>query len=196
MSLMRGSVFLQGLERVLSARLLPLAMLNWLFFGSIVAGAFLKNADFIPNLNPYSVGILNGTVASPLLFLSIFLVNLGVSGLLLLTLSGFVFFFVPPIVLSLRALIWGALLNGLSTSLLWLTFPVLILEGEAYALMGLSGITLGLSWVKPKWLFKEEVHDRDWDVKLALEESVHVNVLAIMLLAVAAAIETIIIMFV
>jgi hypothetical protein len=161
----------------------------------MVAGAFLGNAEVVPNLNPYSVGILKGTAASPWLFLDIFLVNLGVSGLLLLTLSGFVFFVLPPIVLSLRALVWGALLNGLSTPLLWLTFPVLILEGEGYVLMGLSGITLGLSWVKPQWLFKEEVHDREWDVKLALEESLRVHVLAIALLAVAAAIETIIIMF-
>jgi uncharacterized membrane protein SpoIIM required for sporulation len=161
----------------------------------MVVGAFLGNAEVVPNLNPYSVGVLNGTVAaSPVLFVNISLANLFVSGFLLLTLSGFVFFILSPVVLSLRALLWGVLLNGLSTQLLLLTLPVFVLEGESYVLMSLSGVSLGLSWVRPRWLYGEGSVGRVEALRRALKESLQVYVLVVVLLLVGAALETLVIL--
>jgi len=133
----------------------------------------------------------------PLMIMDIFLFNLVVSGFVLVTLSGLLFFALPFVFLLFRAFLWGVLLGGLPTSLFLAALPTLILEGEGYVLASLAGINLGLSWLRPEWAYEGEELSRLESVKKALRDCVRIYVFVVVPLFVAAVVEalTVILIF-
>jgi len=178
---------------IVCRRNLLLVVLNWLFFSGMVVGALLKQAGLIGGYR-WPVGddvFSQGAASLPLLVLSIFVFNLVVSGFVVVTLSGFLFFGLSVVFLLYRAWLWGMLLTGLGTPLFLAALPTLILEGEGYVLAAWVGINMGLSWLKPKWAYRGE--DLSWlkSVKRAFKDSLRVYVLVGVFLLVAAIVEVI-----
>jgi hypothetical protein len=122
-------------------------------------------------------------------FLFIFLFSLFVSGLLLTTLTGLVFFILPVVILVLRATLWGAILNQLPTPLFLASLPTLVLEGEGYVVASVAGIGLGLAWLKPGWMYEGEGFSRLEAFKAALREALYLYVWVGMFLLVSALVE-------
>jgi hypothetical protein len=184
---------------VLSARGRILAIMNLLYFGSIFAGALVAQPSSPPSSEltldtPWFFSLDSGFLVFSL---SIFLFNLLVSGLVLTTLSGLVFFVLPVAVLFYRALLWGVLLTGLNTSLFFASFPTLLLEGEGYVLAAVAGVNLGLSWFRPKWAYREEEMTRSEAVKRAFKDCLRIYIWVAILLLAGAFVEalTIILVF-
>jgi len=125
-----------------------------------------------------------------LLFISVFVWNLVVSGFVLLSLSGLVFFVLPVGLLLVRAWLWGVLLTGLPTSSFLVALPTLILEGEGYVLAGLAGMYLGLSWLSPKRAYGDDGLSRMESLKKAFGECVRIYILVVLFLLAAAVVET------
>ena len=189
--------FLSDSLSVVSKRLFFLMVLNLLFFGGIVAGALLGRLGLVDLYWwPFGERILNREVVfSSWLVLEIFFFNLVVSGFVLLTLSGMVFFPVSLAFLMIRVLLWGMLLNQLSTSLLLAVLPTLILEGEAYVIAAVAGVTVGLSWLRPSWAYKGQNLSRKEAFRMAVIECGRMYVLVAMLLLVGAVVETVTIVY-
>jgi hypothetical protein len=168
-----------------------LGFLNWVFFGSVVVGGLLAQAGFV-TFSWWSFGEASSLELGNafLLFGVIFVFNLVLSGFVFVTLSGLVFFVLSPILLGFRALLWGVLLNGLSTSRFVAVLPTVVLEGEGYVFAGLAGLLLGLSWLKPEWAYRGEVLTRSQALKRALKDSVYVYVLVALFLVLGALVET------
>jgi hypothetical protein len=168
-----------------------LLALNWLFFGFVLVGALVgqyESVDFV--VWPVGEEVFHQEIGVfPWLVLEIFLFNLFLSGFVLVTLSGLVFFALPVLFLLFRAMVWGVLLNGLPTPLFLFALPTLLLEGEGYVLAALAGVGLGLSWLKPKWAYKEEMLSRRESVMQALRDCLRIYVLVFMFLFVAAVVE-------
>lgn len=171
---------------------------NWLFFGAMVVGTLLEQAGIL-GAHEWPVGeeVFTLEVSNALLMVvSIFLFNLGFSGFLLVTLTGLVFFVLPLTFLLYRASLWGLLLNGLSTPSLLAALPTLILEGEGYVLAGVAGVNLGLSWLKPRWVYGREVSSRLESVKWAVKDCARIYVLVAAFLLVGAVVETLTLIFI
>lgn len=126
---------------------------------------------------------------SPWLVLDIFFFNLVLSGFVLVTLSGLVFFALPVMFVLVRALLRGVLLDALPTAWFLIAFPTLILEGEGYVLVSLAGVNLGMSWFKPEWAYGGGELSRRELVMMALKDCLRVYVLVAMFLFVAAVVE-------
>ena len=133
--------------------------MNIVFFASVFVTAAIMELVIIPS--PFYVGweplfpeVAYGT--GFILFLGIFLSNLFLSSLFFLTFTGFLLFPASFVLLAVRGFLWATLVAFMPTSLLLLALPVVLLEGEAYAVAALAGTVLGVSWMKPKWLYKEE----------------------------------------
>ena len=122
-------------------------------------------------------------------FLNIFVSNLIVSGFLLLTVSGLLFFVAPFCILAYRAALWGVLLNGLSTPAFLAALPTILLEGEGYVFAGGAGIILGMSWLRPSWIGQEGI-SRLESLKRTIRECTCFYVLVALLLLAAAFVET------
>jgi len=183
--------FLRVVFSTVSRRLWVLVVLNWLFFGFIVVGSFVGQAGVV-GVNVWPLGEIFPVEEGNVLFLIgvIFVLNLVLSGFVLVTLTGFVFFGLSVFFLSLRAFLWGTFLNELSTPLFLLALPTVMLEGEGYVLASLTGVGVGLSWIKPKWMFRgEENLSRVGAVKRALKEAGRVYVLVVMFQLAAAVLE-------
>jgi len=178
---------------VVSKRMLLLVVLNWVFFGVMIIGAFFQEAEFAVVLSwPVGDEVFTVTIDNAaLLVYSIFFNNLVLSGFVLVTLTGLGFFGLPLFFLCFRALLWGFLLNGLSTPMLLAAFPTLILEGEGYVLAALAGVVLGLSWLKPRLMYPGEELSRPEAVRRASRECVRIYVLVVLVLFVAAVVETV-----
>jgi hypothetical protein len=183
--------FLKASVAVVSKRVLFFVVLNWLFFGVIVVGSLLERFGGVGRFwwpvgeEVFRFGVSNAA----LMIVSIFLFNLVLSGFVLITLSGLLFFALPVFFLCVRGLLWGIMLSGLSSSGFLLALPTLILEGEGYVLAALAGVGLGLSWLYPKWLYKGEELSRSESVKRALEDCARIYVLVVIVLFVAAVVE-------
>jgi len=184
-------VFLRECVDSVAKRCTSLIVLNWLFFGVVVVGVFLGQFGF-EGLSVLPVGevvFVEGVEQGVLLFFGVFFWNLVVSGFVLLSLSGALFFVLPGVFLLVRGLLWGILLSTLPTASFLAVLPTLVLEGEGYVLAGLVGVHLGLSWLRPStgsdgmppfWLDS---------LKRELKESVRIYVLVVLLLLVAAVVE-------
>jgi uncharacterized membrane protein SpoIIM required for sporulation len=184
--------FLKSGVSVVWKRFLLLVVLNWLFFGGIVVGALLGEAGYLEVYRLPFIEYFSTTEPGNAAFmvLSFFVLNLVLSGFLLITLTGVAFFGLSVCFLLFRALLWGVLLNALSTSLFLAVLPTLILEGENYVLACVAGVNLGLSWLKPQWVYKEENLSRSEAFKRAWRDCAYVYVLVAVSLFVAAVVET------
>ncbi len=127
----------------------------------------------------------------PLMILSIFLFNVVLSGFVFVTLPGLVFFPLSVVALVVRAVLWGVLLIQVPTSVLWFALPTLVLEGEGYVLAAFGGVSLGVSWLRPQWMFEGENMSRSESLKRSLMEVARIYVLVAVLLLVAAVVETV-----
>jgi hypothetical protein len=182
-----ASVFKQAADFV-SSRLKLLSALNAVFFGAVlVTGLF---AGFLlPALVYYGQPVyllphsLYGNVA--LMFLFIFCFNLALSAFASVTLPGFLFFPLSGALLTLRAVLWGLILNPLPARFFLFALPTLVLEGEAYVLAATVGTTIGYSWLKPPKNISRGKAFSD-----ALKGDVNAYAFVILLLLAAAAVET------
>ncbi len=190
---MRG--FLIACVSVVRKRFSLFVVLNWLFFGSIVTGALLGQMGHYEVYRSVFVEDVLITERSNvmLMVVSIFVSNLLLSSFLLVTLTGLAFPILPIGFLMLRGLLWGVLHNTLPTSLFLIAFPTLILEGEGYVLAGVAGVYLGLSWLNPRWAYKEENLSRADALKKALKDAMYIYVLVVVFLLAAAIVEAAII---
>lgn len=184
--------FVRVCVSVVSRRVLLLIVLNWLFFGAMVVGGFLGQSEYVAVYEwPLGEEIFHKEIGNvPFMILSIFLFNLILSGFAWVTLPGLGFFVLPVVLLLVRARLWGVLLNGLPAPWFFVALPTLILEGEGYVLAGVAGVDLGLSWLKPEWVYWREELSRWESVKRALKDCAHIYVLVVVLLFVAAVVET------
>lgn len=180
---------------ILRARSWLLVLLNLLFFGGVLFFAVVSLfwAEFYPfkMLDGVSESFSLDAGFLALYIANIFASNFFMSGLLMLTLSGFVFFLFPVGFLVLRAWVWGFLLNQLSTRSFLLVIPTLILEGEGYVMAALAGIVLGLSWLKPSWIYGGKVASRREALRLAARECMLLYVVVVILLLLAAVVEAV-----
>lgn len=164
-------------------------LMNVLYFGSVLVAALVAGRQYAlldgRGVEWDSAGA-GGFVA---LFVSIFLFNLFVSGFLMLTFTGLLFFMLPAGLLVVRAALWGSMLNRLSTPAFLAALPTLLLEGEGYVIAGVAGANLGLSWLKPSWMSGDVVSRRD-ALRQAVKECAYLYVLVAVLLLAAAVVET------
>lgn len=183
-----GSGLFRDCLIVVAHRGLFFAVLNLVFFGSLFVSVLLTSLGDLP----VSLGVSSFVVGDPLLLgLETFFFNLFVSAFVVVTLSGFVFFVVSPLVLVFRAFLWGVLLSRLSTSEFLAVLPTLVIEGEAYVLASVAGVVLGLSWLRPRWVYGEDDLGRVEALKRAFRECRWIYVWVVLLLAVAAVLEVV-----
>lgn len=175
-----------------SRRLPFFALMNLLYFGSILTSAFFTQLSFPPSywepIQTPEILPVEGN-AFFVLVLNIFLFNFFVSAFILITLTGIVFFLFPAGFLVLRAWYWGSVLSQLPTFPFLAVLPTLILEGEGYVLAGVAGVSLGLSWLSPERAYKGECLSRLESFKRALKDFMRIYVLVALFLFVAALVE-------
>jgi hypothetical protein len=191
-------MFVRPWVEVFSRRSAVFAVLNAAFFGSIFVSALVVQLLVPPS--PYEgesdwIHVFLLGLEWPLMMLVVFLFNLVFSGFALLTLSGFVFFPLPAVVLVMRGALWGFMLTGMPTWLFLLALPTMVLEGEGYVAASVAGTVLGLSWVKPGWVY-EEGSPRGVALRKAFNEAVRLYLLVATLFLVAAIIEVVTIHYV
>ncbi len=177
-----------------SRRSWVLAIVNCVYFGCIfvatVLGQFLYRQ--LPYTGePFGVGEFFLGLDWPLMILSVFLFNLGLSGFVLVTLPGLVFFPLSVVALGVRAAFWGLMLNQLPTPLFLVAFPTLILEGEGYVLAAICGTNLGLSWFRPGWVYKNKGFSRLEALETASKDCVRIYFFVTLFLFVAAVVEVV-----
>jgi len=184
--------FLVSCLSVLRERSLFFALINLVYFGAVIVGGFLAQyTSFFPPPVPGEEGVWVVAEVSPLLVLDIFAWNFFLSAFLLLTLSGVVFFVLPFVVIVWRGLLWGFMLNFLSTDRFFAVLPTVFLEGEGYVLAAVAGVVLGLSWLWPRLVYPGKGLSRKDALKKAFGEAGRLFVLIGILLFVAAVIEAV-----
>ena len=184
--------FVKACVSAVSRRELLLVVLNTLFFGVMLVGAFLGQSGYVGVYDwPMGEEIFHLEIRNvAVMVVIIFLFNLVLSGFVLVTLSGLAFFVLPAGLLLIRALLWGVLLSGLPTTRFLAALPTLILEGEGYVFAGVAGVNLGLSWLRPEWVYRGEGLSRLDSLKRALKDCGLIYVLVAVFLLVAAIVET------
>lgn len=156
------------------------AFLNGLFFVVVLVSALVASLVFVPPPLEEGVvwvpsGLFGGSWVLTFLFV---------------TLPGLGFFGLSAVSLSFRGVVWGFLLTFTPTAQFLAALPTIILEGEAYVLAAVAGTVLGLSWLKPNWAFRRENVSRREALGKAFRECVHLYVLVVVVLFVAALVET------
>lgn len=177
----------------ISNKYLIFVSLNWLFFCVILIATIAQDETWIFR---QSTQIFPIDVRDPIITtMGIFLTNL-IFCAFALTLSGMLFFLLPLAVLTVKAWIWGTILNAVPTSKLLAAFPTIILEGEGYILAALAGVYLGSAILKPGQTPEGEKLSRLEAVKLALKECIGVYSLVFIILLISAIVEMITILMV
>ena len=184
--------FVKACLGVLLERGVVFAVMNGFCFCSVFVAVFWAQFQLPLPYEGASVELPEFLVGVdwPLMIVGIFLFNLVLSGFVFVTLPGLVFFPFSSAVLLYRGFLWGVLLSQLSTSQFLVVLPTLVLEGEGYVMASVAGTTFGLSWLKPEWVFKGEGLSRWESFKKALVECLRVYVLVVVILFVAAVVET------
>jgi len=186
--------FLKLCLETVSNRRVVFVVMNALYFCFIFVVAFLSYYFYF--LPPYEGGPVDVPdflvgVDWSVMVVGIFLFNLTLSGFLFVTLPGLVFFPLSAAVLLFRGFLWGVLLSQLPTAYFLAALPTVVLEGEGYVLASVAGITLGLSWIKPNWVYGGEGLSRFGALKKALRECGRSYVIVAIVLFVAAVVEII-----
>lgn len=122
--------------------------------------------------------------------LGIFVFNLVFGGFLATSLSGILFFPLPIGFLAYHAFGLGLILWSLPSSMFWPTMLAFFLEGEAYVFGALGGVSVGMSWTMTNWIYGREHFSRTIAVRKSLRELAYSYLVAIILLLVAATIES------
>ncbi len=185
--------FLGSCVNVFLVRGKVFVVLNVVFFDSIFLAVLLSQFLCVPSFySVESLGILVWLrgLDWPWMILAIFLFNLVLSGFVVLTLPGLVFFPLSAVVLVMRGVLWGLMLNQPSSVPFLLLLPTFVLEGEGYVLASMAGTVLGLSWLKPNVIYKDEHLSRLDALKTALREALRLLFLGAILLFLAAVAET------
>ena len=191
-SVLRLKALLEPCVAALLKRGMFLAVLNVLFFSLVLAGAFVARWTDVVFYDLSSSRSVLDVGANPLLLaVGIFLFNLVMSGFLLTTFSGLVFFGVPLLVLVWRALSWGALTAQLPSPQFFVALPTFVLEGEAYVIAAVAGVLLGLSWLKPAWVARGQKMTRLGALRAALAECVRFYFWVVLLLIIGAVVEAV-----
>ena len=184
--------FVKACLGILLRRSAVLAVMSIVYFGSVFVAVLWAQVQVPP---PY-VGVpvelpefLSG-LDWPLMIIGIFFFNLVWSSFIIVTLPGLVFFPLSAGVLVYRGFLWGLLLRQMPTSLFLVVLPTVVLEGESYVLASVTGTILGMSWLKPDWVFKKEGLPRLESFKKALGECLWLYVFVAVVLFVAAVVET------
>lgn len=166
-------------------------LLNLLFFNVLAFGFLMEPQPKLlgegwrfPEFFPVDGGAVT-------LAVYIFIFNLSVSAFLVVTLPGLALFIFPTVFLVLRAYHWGVMLSNFPTSVLLAALPTILFEGEAYVVAGVAGTNLGLSWLKPKWVYGDLAVSRREAFKIASKECASLYILVAILLFIAAIIETV-----
>ena len=170
-----------------------LAIFNLAYFCSILVTALIASYLLPPiAYEAWSPEIFEPLVSSgPVgMAIEIFLFNLIISGFLVVTLPGLIFFPLSAAALLARAVLWGLLLYPLPISVFLVALPTLVFEGEAYVLAAVAGTRVGASWFKPSWLYGGEEGLSRWNaLKRTFGEFKRLYFFVILLLFVAAVVE-------
>jgi len=183
--------FLVSCFSVLRERGLFFALINLVYFGAVIVGGFLAQYTSLFLPVPAESGVLGVSSVSVWFVVDIFVWNFILSAFLLLTLSGIVFFVLPLIMLVYRGLLWGVMLNFLSTDRFFAVLPTIFLEGEGYVIAAVAGVVLGLSWLSPKLVYSGQELARKDALKKAWSEAKRFLVLVVILLFAAAVVEAV-----
>lgn len=185
-------VFVKSCVTSLSRRSLFFAVMNGVYFGCILVGALLGQLLYVtPTYGSELVEVHEFFLGLdwPLMILAIFLFNLVLSSFLFVTLPGLAFFPLSAVIVAIRAALWGFLLTEVPTPQFLAAFPTLVLEGEGYVLTSVAGVDLGLSWLKPRWVYKGEGLSRLESFRRALKDCLRIYVLVATFLLAAAVVE-------
>ena len=184
--------FVKACLEILLKRSAVHAVMSILYFGSIFVAVLWAQIQVPPPYvgSPIKLPEFLGGLDWPLVVIGIFFFNLVWSSFIIVTLPGLVFFPLSAGVLVYRGLLWGLLLSQLPTSLFLVVLPTLVLEGEGYVLASVAGTILGISWLKPDWVFKGEEMSRLKALKKVTNECLRLYVFVIAILLVAAVVET------
>jgi hypothetical protein len=180
--------FLQFFRFNLLRRRKIFVMLNMLFFDSIFLGVLMGQFLRFPSFYVDSSWLY--VLDWHLMMLTIFAWNFIWGGLIFLTMPGLVF---PPFsaaLLAIRGLSWGTMLNQHSVESPFLVFLIFILEGEGYILASMAGTVLGLSWLRPDWMYKDEQLSRLDALKTASREALCLLSISAIILFSGAIVET------
>lgn len=177
-----------ALFSLLTLRIKYIVVMNLLFYGGVFISSVLMSFFFPLQLYGWQLGEFSGNFALDVL--SVFLFNLTVSSFAVITLPGFVLFPLSATFLIYRAFIWGSLIYQLPNSVFLTSLIPLILEGEGYVFAAVAGALVGISWVKTGWIYPKVSISRSTALRKALRESALFYVLVVVLLLVAAVIET------
>lgn len=167
--------------------------MNLLYFCCVFVVTSLAQFLFVPPLySGWSPDVPKILLEGGWVFMifGIFVFNFVLSAIIVVTLPGIVFFPLSAGFLLFRAVLWGLLLYGLPNWLFLAVLPTLVLEGEAYVFAGVAGAVVGVSWVRPKILYREGNLSRVEAFKKALRECLRLYFFVAVLLFVAAIVET------
>jgi hypothetical protein len=181
------------LSSVIVSRYKIIAIVNLVFFGSIILILSILtirlSSQPIMNLQPSDSSSAQTCInwfAKSLTILSHNLFNSFVFSFL----PGAIFFPAALVYPVLNGLLWGGISYGLTDSQFLQIFPTFPVEGEAIVLAATAGMILGVSRLKPSWLYKDEQRLRLGTFRMALREALAIYLLAILFFVVAALIET------
>jgi len=140
-------------------------------------------------------GLLEAYLRNPLLaIVYTFFVNLALGTLAYITIPGLLVFFFAPALVLFRAIMWGVVFAPTTPVLAMavvLSLPTLILEGLGYVLAVVPSTYLGLSWLSPKRVFREEKLSRKEAFKKELVNSAKAYAWVALVLVVAAVVEVV-----
>jgi hypothetical protein len=190
--------FLKSCWEVASRRVRIFAFLNLAFFGLVFVAVFLMQFLLSPPLYSGSSSWVYDVFLGNwfLMVVGIFAFNLALSAFVVVTLPGVVFFPLSVGVLLYRGVLWSLLVYVMPSWLFLAVLPTLVLEGEAYIVAAVAGTIVGVSWIKPAWLYREEGLSRVDGFKKGFRECLRLYVLVVALLFVAAVVETAAIVYV
>lgn len=120
----------------------------------------------------------------------ILLVNLVLGTMLYITLPGAILFPLAPLAAFFRAIMWGIFFAPTEPLALLVALPTILAEGLGYVLAVVPSLRLGLSWLLPRSAFKQEQLSRRVAFRRGLSELGRAYLIVIIVLLVAAVIES------
>jgi hypothetical protein len=184
--------FIRSCLFVIRSRWRIIIFFNLLFFASIFVTIFVASLMFSPSLFPRVLSPNQNVIIGadwPETLLVIFFHNMGLV-FFLATLPGILFFALPTIFPLYTAITWGLSAYSLTSSQFFVILPTLLLEGEGIVLSAMAGTLLGASWLMPHRLYPGEKLPRIDAFKKALGECLRIYFFVVVILFVAAAVET------